>query len=296
VSIDASTTDVGVREGRRQVPVLVRLTRHPQGIIGLMILSVVTVSAIFAPWIATHDPNVLDVPMRMLPPSGDHIFGTDHLGRDIFSRVVYGARISILAGFVATSIAVVFGTFFGILAGYLEGRVDHWIMRITDAVLAFPELVLLIAFAAVFGPGLTMAMVAIGIAAIPVFTRLVRGQVLSVRGREYIEASRSLGSSHPRLALLHILPNILPAIIVWASLLVGGAILAEAGLSFLGLGTQPPTPSWGSMVNQGNQYLRLAPWMALYPGAAIFLTVLGANLLGDALRDIGDPRMRGRLR
>lgn len=294
--VDVTTSNGSTAAGRRSSRTLLnRFLTHPQGIIGLTILSLVAFSAVFAPWIATHDPTVLSMPMRMQPSSGEHLFDTDHLGRDVFSRVVYGSRVSMLAGFVATSIAARFGTIFGPIAGYLEGRFDHVIMRVTDALLAFPELVLLITFAAVFGPGLTMAMVAIGIAGIPVFTRLVRGQVLSIRGREYVEATRSLGSSHLRIAGRHVLPNVLPPIIVWSSLLVGGAILAEAGLSFLGLGVQPPTPSWGSMVNQGNQYLRLAPWMSLFPGAAIFFTVLGANLMGDALRDLGDPRMRGRI-
>ncbi len=293
LSTDTATTAPSQRANRT---LLRRLIKHPQGVIGMTILSLVVFAALFAPLIAPHDPTVLNMSVRMQPPSTEHVFGTDHLGRDVFSRVVYGSRVSILAGFVATTIAAVFGTMFGLLAGYLEGRFDHVIMRVTDALLAFPELVLLIAFATIFGPGLTMAMVAIGIAGIPVFTRLVRGQVLSIRGREYVEATRSLGSSHVRIASLHVLPNVLPAIIVWSSLLVGGAILAEAGLSFLGLGVQPPTPSWGSMVNQGNQYLRLAPWMSLFPGAAIFFTVLGANLMGDAMRDLGDPRMRGRLK
>ncbi len=272
-----------------------KFIRHPQGVIGATILLGVVVAALFAPWIAPHDPSVISAANRMQPPSAEHWFGTDHLGRDVYSRVIYGSRVSILAGFVASSIATVFGTLLGLMAGYLEGRFDHVIMRVTDALLAFPDLVLLIAFAAVFGPGLTMAMVAIGIAGIPVFTRLVRGQVLAIRGREYVEATRGLGAGHARIAGRHILPNVLPAIIVWTSLLVGGAILAESGLSFLGLGVQPPAPSWGSMVNQGNQFLRLAPWMSLFPGAAIFLAVLGANLLGDAMRDLGDPRMRGRM-
>lgn len=273
---------------------VMQLFLHPQGSLGAIVVLAVLISAVFAFAIAPYDPNIINVPMRLQPPSGEHLFGTDHLGRDVFSRVIFGSRASVLAGFVATSIAVVFGTLFGVLAGYLGGRVDSIIMRVTDALLAFPSLVLMIAFAAVFGSGLGWAMVAIGISSIPNFVRLVRGQVLSVRTREYVEASRGLGANHMRITSHHILPNILAPIIVWASLTVGGAILAESGLSFLGLGTQPPTASWGSMVSQGNQYLRLAPWIAIFPGAAIFFTVIGANLLGDALRDLGDPRMRGR--
>lgn len=270
------------------------ILKHPQGLIGGSIIAIVILSSIFAPLITPYNPDVINVPMRFQAPSARHFFGTDHLGRDVFSRVVYGSRASVLAGFVATGIAVVFGTFFGIVAGYVQGLTDSIIMRITDALLAFPSLVLMIAFAAVFGAGLGWAMVAIGIASIPGFVRLVRGQVLSIRAREYVEASRGLGANHLRITSKHIFPNIVAPIVVWSSLTVGGAILAESGLSFLGLGTQPPTASWGSMVNQGNQYLRLAPWIAIFPGAAIFFTVIGANLFGDALRDIGDPRMRGR--
>lgn len=292
---NGAQTDMELSAQRPMRGLWVKFLQHPQGVIGGAILLIVIIAAIFAPLIATHDPAQISSAKRMLPPSSEHLFGTDHLGRDVFSRVIYGSRVSIIAGVVVSCISALFGTIFGLLAGYLEGRFDHVIMRVTDALLAFPDLVLLIAFAAVFGPGLTMAMVAIGIAGIPVFTRLVRGQVLAIRGREYVEATRALGAGHTRLAARHILPNVLPAVIVWTSLLVGGAILAESGLSFLGLGVQPPTPSWGSMVNQGNQFLRLAPWMALFPGSAIFVTVLGANLLGDAMRDIGDPRMRGRI-
>lgn len=283
------------RKERGTAPVLEglkRLFRHPQGVLGGIVIVVVAGSAAFAPFLAPYDPNVMDVPSRLQAPSLKHLFGTDHLGRDVLSRVIFGSRASVLAGFVATAIAVVFGTLFGMLAGYLEGWVDNVIMRITDALLAFPSLVLMIAFSAVFGAGLGWAMVAIGISSIPNFVRLVRGQILSIRTREFVEACRSIGANHTRVAIGHILPNIIAPIIIWSSLTIGGAILAESGLSFLGLGTQPPTASWGSMVNQGNQYLRLAPWGAIFPGAAIFLTVIGVNLFGDALRDLGDSRMR----
>jgi peptide/nickel transport system permease protein len=273
--------------------ILRRLGRHYQGLIGAAIILAVILTAILAPVIATHAPDQVDVAARLSPPSVAHYFGTDNLGRDIFSRVVYGSRISILAGFVATSIAVTAGTCLGLLSGYLGGYVDHVMMRLVDAFMAFPGLVLMIGFAAVFGPGLVNAMVAIGMTSIPGFTRLVRGQVLAIRERDFVESARATGATAGRIAWRHVLPNILPPIIVWASLGVAGAILAEAGLSFLGLGTQPPTASWGSMVNQGNSFLSRAPWMAVFPGAAIFLTVLGANLLGDALRDAWDPRLRG---
>jgi peptide/nickel transport system permease protein len=264
--------------------------RSGQGVFGCIVLVLLVALAVLSPIVATHDPASVDVPARLSPPSGEHWLGTDHLGRDVFSRVVYGSRTSILAGVVATTIAITLGTLLGLVAGYLHGSIDNAIMRVTDALLAFPELVLMIAFAAIFGPGLTLAMIAIGIASVPRVIRLVRGQVLAVRALEYVEATRALGSGSWRVIGQHILPNVTSPIIVWGSMLVGTAILAEAGLSFLGLGTQPPTPSWGSMINQGNQYLRLAPWISIFPGLAIFITVLGANLLGDALRDALDPR------
>lgn len=273
--------------------VLRRLGRHYQGVIGAVIVLGVVVMAIFAPVIATHDPEVLGIDERLQAPSSDHYFGTDNLGRDVFSRLVYGSRVSILAGFLATFISVTMGTILGLIAGYGGGYIDHIVMRLMDAFMAFPGLILMIGFTAVFGPSLTNAMIAIGITGTPGFTRLVRGQVLSVRSRDFVIAAQATGSPEVRIARKHVLPNIMAPIIVWASLGVAGAILAEAGLSFLGLGTQPPTPSWGSMVNQGNAFLSNAPWIAVFPGGAIFLAVLGANLLGDALRDAWDPRLRG---
>ncbi len=275
------------------VHTLHRLRRHPQAVIGGTVMVGVVVVALIAPLIATREPNAVNVDAAMRPPSTAYLLGTDHLGRDVFSRVVYGSRVSILAGVISTSIAVLFGSFFGILSGYRGGRTDHMIMRLADALLAFPSLVLMIAFAAALGPSLENAMVAIGISSIPVFTRHVRGLALAIKARDFVEAARAQGANPWRIITRHILPNTLALIIVLASLQVGGAILAESGLSFLGLGTQPPTPSWGSMINQGNTYLRLAPWIAIVPGTAIFITVLGANLLGDALRDVLDPRLRG---
>lgn len=273
--------------------ILQRMRRHYQGVFGATIILLVLFTAIFAPILATHDPENVDVENRLAAPSAVHYMGTDNLGRDVFSRVIYGSRISIMAGFVATSISVVAGTILGIVAGFLGGWVDQLLMRLMDAFMAFPGLVLMIGFAAVFGPSLSNAMIAIGITNTPGFTRLVRSQVLAIRARDFVEAAKATGATNGRIAVRHVLPNILPSIIVWGSLGVAGAILAEAGLSFLGLGTQPPTPSWGSMVNLGNSFLSRAPWIAVFPGAAIFLTVIGANLLGDALRDAWDPRLRG---
>jgi len=273
-----------------------RLARHPQGRIGGAIMAGLVLVAALAPLLVSQAPNAVDIDQRFLPVSPPHPFGTDDLGRDVFARVVYGSRVALAAGFVTSALAAVVGTFCGIVSGYFGKDVDNVIMRLTDAFLAFPSLVLLIAFAATFGPGLINAMVAIGISSVPVFTRHLRGVTLVVRSRDFVEAARAQGSGAWRILGRHILPNTLPLVLVLGSLQVGGAILAESGLSYLGLGTQPPTPSWGSMITQGNTYLQLAPWIAIFPGAAIFVTVLGANLLGDALRDVLDPRLRGSLR
>jgi peptide/nickel transport system permease protein len=290
---DASGRRVASRRGSDP---LRRLARHPQGVIGGAIMAGLVLVAALAPLLVRQSPDAVNIDQRFLPVSLAHPFGTDDLGRDVFARVVYGSRVALLAGFVTSALAAVVGTFCGIVSGYFGKRTDNVIMRLTDAFLAFPSLVLLIAFAATFGPGLVNAMVAIGISAVPVFTRHLRGVTLAVRSRDFVEAARAQGSGVWRILGRHILPNTLPLVLVLGSLQVGGAILAESGLSYLGLGTQPPTPSWGSMITQGNAYLQLAPWIAIFPGAAIFVTVLGANLLGDALRDVLDPRLRGMLR
>jgi peptide/nickel transport system permease protein len=219
------------------------------------------------------------------------LLGTDENGRDVLSRILYGTRISLMAGVFSVAIAVVLGVGSGLISGYFGGRLDNIIMRFMDALLAFPTLVLALAITAALGPGLRNAMIAIGIVYTPLFARLTRGQVLSVREREFVEAARTIGSGHLRIMAQHILPNVFAPLIVQISLSIALAILAEATLSFLGLGVQPPEPSWGSMVSRGKDYLDLAPWLAFAPGAAILMAVIGFNFLGDAIRDALDPRL-----
>jgi peptide/nickel transport system permease protein len=223
-------------------------------------------------------------------PSAHYWFGTDEIGRDVLSRVIWGARASLLAGLVSVTIALSIGVPVGLLAGYLGRWTDMLISRLTDAMLACPFLILAIALAAFLGPSLTNAMIAIGIAATPIFIRLTRAQVLAVKVEDYVEAARAVGNSHLRIALRHIAPNIVAPLIVQATLAIAAAVIAEASLSFLGLGQQPPAPSWGSMLNTAKNYVENAPWMAVWPGLSIFLLVLSFNLLGDGLRDALDPR------
>jgi peptide/nickel transport system permease protein len=246
--------------------------------------------ALFAPWIAPHDPLQASWSAVRKAPSAMYIFGTDEIGRDVASRVIWGARASLLAGLVSVSIALSLGVPVGLLAGYAGGWGDGLISRITDAMLACPFLILAIALAAFLGPSLTNAMIAIGISATPVFIRLTRAQVLSVKVEDYVEAARAVGNSHLRIALRHILPNVVAPLIVQSTLAIAAAVIAEASLSFLGLGQQPPAPSWGSMLNTAKNYIDNAPWMAIWPGLSIFLLVLSFNLLGDGLRDALDPR------
>ena len=251
----------------------------------------VVACALLAPVLSPYDPNRQRLLEALQGPSATHLLGTDENGRDVLSRVLYGARISLAAGVFSVAIAVGLGVVAGLISGYFGGRTDNWIMRAMDALLAFPTLVLALAITAALGPGLRNAMIAIGIVYTPVFARLTRGQVLSVREREFVEAARTLGAGHGRIMLRHIFPNVTSPLIVQASLSVALAILAEATLSFLGLGVQPPDPSWGSMVSRGKDYLEQAPWLAFAPGAAILLAVMGFNFLGDAVRDALDPRL-----
>ena len=260
--------------------------------LGLVVMVVLVLVAVFAPVIAPFDPAQQSWTAVRKPPSWQHWFGTDESGRDLFSRVVFGARASLLAGVISVSIALGVGVPIGLLAGYRGGWIDALISRITDAMLACPFLILAIALAAFLGPSLTNAMIAIGVTATPIFVRLTRGQVMAVKVEDYVEAARAVGNSALRIAFRHILPNILPALLVQATLAIATAIIAEASLSFLGLGQQPPAPSWGSMLNTAQRFLTNAPWMAIWPGLAIFLAVLSFNLLGDGLRDALDPRER----
>lgn len=272
--------------------VLHRYARNRLALAGLWVVGLVVGAALLAPVVAPADPAKPDFTNLLQPPSRAHLLGTDDLGRDILSRVIYGARTSLLAGCVSVGLAVLVGLPLGLVSGYYRGPLDNFLMRLTDALLSFPFLVLALAIAAVLGTGLVKAMIAIGIVFTPGFIRLARGQVLSERERTYVEAARALGARDGRILWRHILPNTLSPVLVQASLAMAAAITAEATLSFLGLGTQPPTPSWGSMLNIAQAYLGRAPWLALWPGLAIFLTVLSLNLVGDGLREVLDPRLR----
>jgi peptide/nickel transport system permease protein len=249
--------------------------------------------ALFAPWVAPFDPKKVNVTDILLPPSGTHLLGTDDLGRDMLSRVIWGSRVSLSVGVISVSIGFFVGVSVGLAAGYLGGTFDLLVMRVIDALLAFPALVLAIAITSALGPQIQNAMIAIGIVAIPAYARLTRGQVLAIRARDFVVAARTIGSPPLRIVLRHIFPNILNALIVQATLSTAFAILAEAALSFLGLGPQPPDPSWGQDISYSQRYLpNLKWWMSVSPGVAIFSAVFAFNFLGDALRDALDPRLR----
>ncbi|HEX7558088.1 MAG TPA: ABC transporter permease [Usitatibacter sp.] len=269
---------------------LKRLVRRRGAMVGLALVAFFVAIALLAPWISPYDPLATSWSAVRKAPSAAHWFGTDDIGRDVLSRVVWGARASLLAGLVSVGISLCVGVPIGLTAGYVGGWTDMLISRMTDAMLACPFLILAIALAAFLGPSLTNAMIAIGIAATPIFIRLTRGQVLAVKVEDYVEAARAVGNSNLRIALRHVLPNIVAPLIVQATLAIAAAIIAEASLSFLGLGQQPPAPSWGSMLNTAKNYVENAPWMAVWPGVSIFLLVLSFNLLGDGLRDALDPR------
>jgi peptide/nickel transport system permease protein len=267
-----------------------RLLRRPRAVFGLVVIGLFVAMALGAPWIAPDDPLATSWSAVRKAPSLAHLFGTDEIGRDVLSRVIWGARASLLAGVVSVSISLAIGVPLGMAAGYVGSWVDMAISRVADALLACPFLILAIALAAFLGPSLANAMVAIGVAATPVFIRLTRAQVMAVKVEDYVTAARAVGNADLAIALRHILPNIVAPLIVQATLAIAAAVIAEASLSYLGLGQQPPAPSWGSMLNTAKNYVENAPWMAVWPGLAIFLLVLSFNLLGDGLRDALDPR------
>ena len=269
-----------------------RLLRRRGAMLGLAVVLLFVLMALSAAWIAPFDPIATSWSAVRKAPNATHWFGTDELGRDVLSRVIWGARASLLAGLVSVGISMALGVPIGLLAGYLGGWTDGLLSRMTDAMLAVPFLILAIALAAFLGPSLSNAMIAIGVSATPVFIRLTRAQVLAIKVEDFIEAARAVGNPHWRIALRHVLPNVLPPLIVQSTLAIAAAIIAEASLSFLGLGQQPPAPSWGSMLNTAKNYVENAPWMAIWPGLSIFLLVLSFNLLGDGLRDALDPRHR----
>ncbi|MEY3146621.1 MAG: hypothetical protein RL342_2292 [Pseudomonadota bacterium] len=269
-----------------------RFARRRAALLGVAIVLGFIVLALGAPWIAPLDPIATSWGAIRKAPSAAHWFGTDEIGRDVLSRVIWGTRASLLAGVVSVSISLLLGVPIGLAAGFMGGAVDTVISRITDAFLACPFLILAIALAAFLGPSLSNAMIAIGVSATPIFVRLTRAQVINVKVEDYIEAARAVGNPPWRMALRHVLPIITAPLIVQATLAIAAAVIAEASLSFLGLGQQPPAPSWGSMLNTAKNYVDNAPWIAIWPGLSIFLLVLAFNLVGDGLRDALDPRQR----
>ena len=285
-----TTADLNLGDARPGVRTWRRLLARKGGVLGLAIIVLFVLVAVLAPLIAPYDPAQQSWTSIRKPSSLAHWFGTDESGRDLLSRVIFGGRASLLAGVVSVTIALGLGVPIGLLAGYGGRWIDAVLSRIADAMLAVPFLILAIALAAFLGPSLQNAMIAIGLTAAPIFVRLTRGQVMAVMVEDYVEAARAVGNPPMRIAFRHILPNILPALIVQSTLSIATAIIAEASLSFLGLGQQPPAPSWGSMLNAAQRFLTLSPWLAVWPGLAIFLVVLSFNLLGDALRDALDPR------
>ncbi|MEZ4620008.1 MAG: ABC transporter permease [Caldilineaceae bacterium] len=271
-----------------------RLRHHRTGMIGLVIVAILLVIGLLGPLITPYDPNEIDFNVRFAPPSFQHPMGADDFGRDILSRVLVGARVSLQVGFIAVTLATIAGTTLGMLAGYSNRVVDEIIMRLMDVLFAFPAILLAIAILAMLGKGVANAMIAIGIVYTPIFARIARSSVLTLRNQEYIEAATAIGAQRLRILWRHILPNSLAPLIVEISLSLAFAILAEAALSFFGLGTQPPDASWGRMLSEGRAYFRQSIWLGVFPGLAIMFTVMGFNFLGDGLRDVLDPRMRDR--
>ena len=269
------------------------LKRKPLGLASATVLSILVLTAIFADVLAPYDPLETQPEIRLAPPSRAHLFGTDDIGRDVFSRVIHGARISLWVGLLAVGLGTFAGMIIGLACGYWEGRLDLMLQRVMDAVQAIPGLMLALAIVSVLKPSTTNAMLAIAVVIIPGNSRIVRGAVLSAKQNRYVEAAQAIGCRQPRILVTHILPNVTAPILIIASIWLGNAILIEATLSFLGLGTQPPTPSWGLMLSStGRAFMEQAPWLAIFPGLAISLAVLGFNLFGDTLRDAWDPKLR----
>jgi len=269
-----------------------QLEKKPLGLIGLGIIAIVIFAAIFATWISPHDPYKINLKLRLQPPSIQHLFGTDRLGRDIFTRILYGTRISLRISFIVVALAFPLGTVIGAIAGFVGGLVDEIIMRITDIFFSIPGLILAMAIAAALGPSIDNVILALVVVWWTWYARLSRGSVLQVKELEYVEAARAIGNSNIKLIFRHILPNSLGPVIINATLDFGFVLLSAAGLSFIGLGAQPPSPEWGTMLSESRVILREAWWAATFPGLAILFTVLGFNLFGDALRDVLDPRLK----
>lgn len=269
-----------------------RFRRNRQAMIGLIMLLILVLAAVFASVIAPYDPLKQDIIHRLQPPSLNHLFGTDELGRDIFSRILYGSRISLTVGLIAVGLSSVAGCILGAAAGYYGGVLDNVIMRCTDILMAIPSILLNISIVAALGSGLHNVMIAIGISSVPAYCRIMRASLLSLKNQEFVEASRAVGASDFHIIAHHILPNSLAPLIVQGTLKIGGAILACASMSFIGLGIVPPTPEWGAMLSTGRDFLRDAPWLTTFPGLAIMFAVFSMNLMGDGLRDALDPKLK----
>lgn len=276
----------------KQAGFLSILQQNPMAMAGLGVVICFLLVALGAPWLAPHDPNQINVEAILLPPNWDYLFGTDELGRDVFSRMIYGARISLQVGLISAGIATILGVILGALAGYYGGWLETLIMRFTDMMLCFPTFFLILAVIALLDPSIINIMAVIGLTSWMSVTRLVRAEFLTLKQRDFVLAARSLGASNSRIIFKHILPNAMAPVLVAATLSVAGAILVESSLSFLGLGVQPPEASWGNILSQGKANIEIAWWLSLFPGLAILLTVLGYNLLGEGIRDALDPRLR----
>ena len=269
---------------------LIKLLKNKFALTGLIIITLLIIVALFAPVISPYTPSQQNVFERLQPPSLHHLFGTDDLGRDVFTRMIFGARISLAVGFISVFIILVIGTLLGIISGYYGGKIDYMIMRFTDIVLCFPTFFLIILVIAFIEPNIYNVMIVIGVTSWPGLARLVRAEVLSLKEREFILVSKMMAISNIKIFFVHILPNIISPLMVYSSLAIGGAILTESALSFLGLGVQPPMPSWGQILTSGKDYIYMAWWLSLFPGIAILITVLAFNLVGEAIRDIFDPK------
>ncbi len=272
--------------------ILKELFKDPMGRIGLIGVVLIIMLSVLAPVISTHDITEMYTQDKLREPCGEYLFGTDNYGRDVFSRIIYGARVSLEVGIISVGIAAIFGLIFGVISGYFEGWVDNLIMRFMDILFAFPSILLALFIVSALGPSIANTMIAIGIVNTPVFTRTVRASVISVKSTEYITSARSIGLKPASIILKHIIPNILSPFTVQITLALSGAILTEASMSFLGLGIQPPDPSWGSMLNESRKYMEIAPWLAVFPAVFIICTILSFNILGDSLRDVLDPKLK----
>ncbi len=293
LQVDNAAVEAMELQRKKEQSLFRKLIKNRLAAFGLIVLLLLVIVAIFAPLIATHNPIKMDVTKSLLGIGEQgHLLGTDNFGRDIFSRLIYGSRVSLIVGLAAVLFGAIFGSLLGVVAGYFGGKLDSIIMRTMDGLFAFPFILLAITLMTVLGQGLINVIIAIGIANIPGFARVVRGQVLGVKESEFVEVTESLGAKHSRIIFHHVLPNSIPPLIVYATMSVAGAIISEAALSFLGLGVQPPTPSWGSMLKEGKDFLVLNPNMATLSGLAILITVLSINLFGDGLRDALDPKMK----